>query len=98
MSVEKPAAAPASPCILTSDTNNSIGMIRRDFELNRIKKKFEEEELNAYNRKLVLSELERKQTSVPYNRPVRTRGRTNMDELKEKMDKLVYTVESDVSC
>ena len=72
-------------------------MIRRDFDLNRIKKEFEEEELNAYNRKLFLSELERKQPSAPYNRLVRTRGKTNIDELKEKVEKWIYTVESDVS-
>lgn len=70
--------------------------MRGDFDHERIKKHLEVEELNAYNHKLNLSEQERKQTS---RRSVRTRGKTSKDmhELNEKMDKLAYRVESDVS-
>ena len=95
MSVDNPTTTPS--CILTTASDKYIGIIRRDFDLNKIKKEFEEEELNAYNHKLFLSELERKQPPATHNRPVRTRGKTSIDELKERMDRLVYTLESDVS-
>ncbi|KAI6656506.1 Sentrin-specific protease 1 [Oopsacas minuta] len=95
VSVDKPVS---TPCILATSTDSlsDIVMLQRQFELKRIKKEFEEEELNAYNRKMFLSDLERKQSAAHIHKPVKTRDKTSIEELNKKMDKLVNTLETDI--
>ena len=89
------------PCVLLEWPGGALSdivLLKSQFDLNRIKKEFEEEELIAYNRKIYLSSLERKQSAAAaVHRQARVRGKPSIEDLKEKMEKLVYTLETDVS-
>ena len=99
VSVETPF--PPASCVLIEglgDSLSDIVLLKNQFDLNRIKKEFEEEELNAYNKKVHLSYLERKQSAAAaIHRQAKMRERPNIEEIKEKMEKLVHTLETDVS-
>ena len=89
VSVETPL--PPGPCILSEGPGgylSDIVLLKNQFDLNRIKKEFEEEELNAYNKKIHLSCLERKQSAAAaMHRQAKARERPNIEEIKEKNGK-----------
>ena len=99
VSVDTPL--PSAPCVLSANLGHALSdivLLKNQFDLNRIKREFEEEELAAYNRKIYLSNLEQKQSAAAaVHRQAKTREKVSIDDLKQKMEKLVHTLETDVS-
>ena len=81
--------------LLTYSSHNHIKNIEHTICLSRIKKGFEKEVIEAFNRKIAIQSQDKHSATRKKNY---SKERPSMQELNEKMKKLVNTMELDVSC